>query len=96
MSAEPSGATPTQQALALLRSSLASEPLLSANALAALWREQKALLASLPPRYEEVLESLLARYESAALFGEESCSFSAGDLRTQLGLWLDKAERVLA
>jgi hypothetical protein len=80
------------QALARLRASLqGAQP--PAGALASMWRGEVALIASLPPRYGEVLESLLTRYESAALFGEESCSFSAGDLREQLGLWLDKAER---
>ena len=95
MMADQSAAGQAQQAIALLRSSLEREPALQAGELAVLWRAQTALLASLPPRYEEVLESLLARFESAALFGEESCSFSAGDLRTQLGLWLDKAARVI-
>lgn len=82
-------------ALARLRATLADASPLAATALAAQWRAEGALLAALPSRYGAVLESLLARFESAALFGEESCSFSAGDLREQLGLWLDKAERVL-
>jgi hypothetical protein len=82
-------------ALARLRATLAEASPLAATGLATRWRAEDGLLTALPPRYGEVLESLLARLESAALFGEESCSFSAGDLREQLGLWLDKAERVL-
>ncbi|MFM8546059.1 MAG: hypothetical protein ACKODB_00295 [Betaproteobacteria bacterium] len=86
--------TPHAESVARLRGSLATSPA-NAVALAALWRSEQALLGALPARYAEVLESLLTRFESGALFGEESCSFSAGDLREQLGLWLDKAERVL-
>jgi hypothetical protein len=76
-----------------LRASLASRE--AAPALIARWRAETALLAALPPRYGEVLESLLTRFESAAAFGEESCSFSVSDLTDQLSLWLDKAERQL-
>lgn len=81
------------ESFARLRASLSQSPAMPAGDLATLWRGQALLLAALPARYGDVLESLLARFESAALFGEESCSFSAGDLREQLGLWLDKAER---
>jgi hypothetical protein len=42
-----------------------------------------------------VLEALLSRLESAVMFGEESCSFSATDLRGELSVWLTKAERAL-
>jgi hypothetical protein len=35
---------------------------------------------------------LLDRLESSALFSEESCSFSHGDLLDSLALWMDKAE----
>jgi hypothetical protein len=55
------------------------------------WRAETGLVAALPPRFGEVLEAILTRLESAASFGEESCSFSVGDLRGQLSLWLDKA-----
>ena len=80
-------------ALLRLRASLTShEP---AALLMARWRSETELLGSLPPRYGEVLESLLTRFESAAAFGEESCSFSVNDLVGQLSLWLDKAERQL-
>ncbi|MEY2685055.1 MAG: hypothetical protein RJA09_2199 [Pseudomonadota bacterium] len=54
------------------------------------------LLAGLPPRYAEVWHGLLDRLESAALFTEESCSFSQGGLLANLQLWLDKAQGLLA
>lgn len=84
-----------RQSLQRLRQSLLDSPAPSADALARLWRGQTSLLSALPARYGEVLEALLTRYESAALFGEESCSFSADDLRAQLSGWLDKAARVI-
>jgi hypothetical protein len=54
------------------------------------------LRQALPPRYGEVLDQLLDRLESSALFTEDSCSFSQSDLRDSLGLWLDKARARLA
>ena len=78
-----------QQALARLRASLEQNAPLSQTLTQ--WREQTVLVAALPPRFGEVLETILTRLESAAAFGEESCSFSVGELRTQLSLWLDKA-----
>ncbi len=60
--------------------------------LIACWRSEPGLVAALPARFGEVLEQILTRLESAAAFGEESCSFSVGDLRQQLSVWLDKAE----
>lgn len=62
----------------------------------ALARATAPLLAALPPRYAEVWHTLLDRLESAALFTEESCSFSPSDLWANLALWLDKAEGQLA
>lgn len=59
-------------------------------------RAQQALLDALPPRYAEVLHGLLDRLESAALFAEESCSFSQTELLDSLQLWLDKAAQQLA
>ena len=82
-------------AIAELRALLALQPQRPAAQLAAEWRSQHALIEALPPRYGQVLESLLARLESAAMFGEESCSFSASDLRGELGVWLDRAEHAL-
>jgi len=63
----------------------------------ALVHEVRAQLASgglppaLPPRYAEVLDQLLDRLESSALFSEESCSFSQRDLIDALGQWLTRA-----
>lgn len=53
---------------------------------------QQTLAAALPPRFSEVLEQLLNRLESSALFTEESCSFSQQDLLDNLQLWIDKAQ----
>lgn len=58
-------------------------------------RGQQTLLQALPPRFDEVLQSLLDRLESSALFSEESCSFSQHDLLDSLQLWLDKASERL-
>jgi hypothetical protein len=60
------------------------------------WRAQNALLASLPPRYAQVMEDLLGRMEAGGLFPEESCSFSQEDLQANLAVWLDKAGQTLA
>lgn len=88
---------PTTQ-LATLQSALAQhrQGSLSASALGDLARGQKALRAALPPRYGEVLLSLLDRLEASALFTEESCSFSRSSLLDHLQAWVDKAGSVLA
>lgn len=62
---------------------------------ASAWQSQD-LLAALPQRYPTVLQELLNRLESSALFSEESCSFSQVDLLDSLQLWLQKAEQQLA
>ena len=49
----------------------------------------------MPPRFREVLEDLLVRLESSALFSEESCSFSQTDLLDSLQQWLEHAQRQL-
>ena len=67
----------------------------SPNVLIQQWRSDAALLA-LPEKFGVVLGNLLDRLESSALFSEESCSFSHGDLLDSLALWLDKAELRLA
>ena len=59
-------------------------------------RGDTVLLAALPPRYGEVLNNLLDRLESSALFTEESCSFSQGDLSGALQHWIDKAGDALS
>ncbi|MBA4193000.1 MAG: hypothetical protein C0451_00345 [Comamonadaceae bacterium] len=61
----------------------------------ALARDQPELLARLPPRYAEVLNGLLDRLESSALFDAESCSFSQRDLTDSMRLWLQKATALL-
>ena len=67
----------------------------------ALAREVRVLLArdalpgALPPRYAQVLDQLLDRLESSALFSEESCSFSQRDLLDGLAQWLSKAKATL-
>ena len=65
-------------------------------AFCAAWRQQQALLASLPPRYRDVMEDLLGRLESGSHFTEESCSYSQDDLLAALLDWLDKASLKLA
>lgn len=59
------------------------------------WRAQTNLLASLPARYTQVMEDLLARLESGSWFAEESCSFSQGDVHAHLAAWLDKARQTM-
>jgi len=46
---------------------------------------------ALPQRYVDVLERLLNQLESAALFTEESCSFSQADMVAALADWLNRA-----
>lgn len=56
------------------------------------WREAaKNHQPALPQRYQDVLERVLSQLESAALFTEESCSFSQGDMVDALGDWLARA-----
>jgi len=68
---------------------------LAAAELAQTLRGETALLARLPPRYAEALEEILVRLESAALFSEESCSFSQRDLVEALDTWLTRAQHQL-
>ncbi|MFT3857993.1 MAG: hypothetical protein QM742_11020 [Aquabacterium sp.] len=51
---------------------------------------------ALPQRYVDVLERILNQLESAALFTEESCSFSQQDMVAALGDWLAKAQALNA
>ena len=67
---------------------------LDATALAHGFRDTAAHWPGLPERYSQVLGQLLMQVESSALFTEESCSFSRGDLSDALGLWLAKARQV--
>lgn len=61
--------------------------------LASQWRQAaQAHQPALPDRYKEVLERVLSQLESSALFTEESCSFSQGDMVAALGDWLQRAQ----
>jgi hypothetical protein len=61
--------------------------------LARLWRDAaQAHDPALPDRYIDVLERLLNQLESAALFTEESCSFSQADMVGALSDWLARAQ----
>lgn len=51
---------------------------------------------ALPAKFGEVLDTLLDRMESAAMFGGESCSFSQDELVASLQVWIDKARERLA
>ena len=68
---------------------------ISASALGQQARAATTLLAALPPRYGEVLLSLIDRLEASALFTEESCSFSRSSLLDHLQAWVDKARSAL-
>jgi len=80
-----------RQALTDLRNNATSVQTFSTLA-----RAQDDLLQVLPPAFGPVWHQLLDRLESSALFTEESCSFSHGELLDSLALWLDKAELRLA
>ena len=60
-----------------------------------LWRSAAAQLG-LPERFGEVLDNVLDRLESGALFSEESCSFSQKDLLASLQVWAEKAQAQLS
>jgi hypothetical protein len=68
---------------------------LTVAAFSRLARDQTGLLASLPAKFEPVLQHVLDRLESSALFSEESCSFSQTELLDSLQQWLDHAQRQL-
>lgn len=60
--------------------------------LARQWRQAaQAHQPALPARYLEVLERVLSQLESSALFTDESCSFSQGDMIAALDDWLQRA-----
>lgn len=67
---------------------------LSAEALAQHFRAAAAAWPELPPRYSQVLERLLQPLDTAAMLGEESCSFSLAELSAALRQWLDHAARL--
>lgn len=88
--------TPQHQ-LATLASALQQlrDDTLGVAAFSHLAQNQNELLAALPPKFAPVLLQLLDRLESAALFSEESCSFSQKDLLDSLQQWLEHAQRQL-
>jgi len=51
----------------------------------------RTLLPALPPAFGPVLDGIEQRLQSAALFGEESCSFSLTDLHDAMATWIDRA-----
>lgn len=53
------------------------------------------LTSSLPPQFGEVLNNILDRLESSALFTEESCSFSQTGLLENLEVWIQKTNERL-
>jgi len=59
-------------------------------------RAALVLTSSLPPQFGEVLNNILDRLESSALFTEESCSFSQTGLLENLEVWISKAESRLS
>lgn len=66
---------------------------MSINDLARNWRDAVYTHEpALPQRYVDVLERVLNQLESAALFTEESCSFSQADMARALGDWLMRAQ----
>lgn len=64
---------------------------LSVHQLAEQAHRLQYLSAELPERFVTVLQGLLCRLESSALFSEKSCSFSQVDLLDSFEMWLDKA-----
>lgn len=59
-------------------------------------RASLVLASSLPPQFGEVLNNILDRLESSALFTEESCSFSQTGLLENLEVWIQKAQLRIA
>ena len=62
-------------------------------ALVAQWREVAHGL-NLPPRYVEVMETVLQSLESSALFDGHACGFDHPTLMAQLRQWLVACERL--
>lgn len=88
---------PAQHQLAALTDALQQlrGDTLAVAAFSRLAQNQTVLLAALPPQFATVLQQLLDRLESAALFSEESCSFSQKDLLDSLQQWLEHAQHQL-
>jgi exonuclease VII small subunit len=69
---------------------------LDAASLARACRAQTHVVSQLPAAFSNVLDDIVTRLEAGAMFSEESCSFSQGDLVAQLQIWLAKAQEKLA
>lgn len=54
-----------------------------------------SLVRALPPAYARAMDEIVTRFQSAALFSAESCSFSQEDLHNALSHWLEKARQKL-
>jgi len=65
---------------------------LGATALVSTWREAATGL-TLPPVFGQAMDELLRRMEMAAVFAQDSCSFSSTAITDQLGRWLEKAAK---
>jgi hypothetical protein len=92
---------PTSEALSQLQQLQSQLPQVLAGQLrtgelVATARHSTALTHALPEKYSLVLNDILDRLESSALFTEESCSFSQRDLLDSLTLWTEKAGKQLA
>jgi hypothetical protein len=69
---------------------------IDAVSLAKVCRGNADITTQLPDAFATVLDDIVIRLESGALFSEESCSFSQGDLVNELQIWLEKAQQKLA
>ncbi|MFJ5381181.1 hypothetical protein ACIPID_05890 [Cupriavidus sp. CER94] len=81
-----------QETLAVMRQALEAHlaGTLPAGELIARWRAAAPSL-TLPPVFGQAMEELLRRMEMAAVFAQDSCSFSSTAVTDQLQRWLDKA-----
>ncbi|WP_066738427.1 hypothetical protein [Cupriavidus sp. D384] len=81
-----------QETLAVMRQALDAHlaGTLPPGELIARWRAAAPSL-TLPPVFGQAMEELLRRMEMAAVFAQDSCSFSSTAVTEQLGKWLDKA-----
>ncbi len=89
----PQAAQELQAFTEQIQQALAGE--LRINVLVQTARENQTLVNALPEKYKRVLDDILDRLESSALFSEESCSFSQRDLLDSLKLWAEKAHKQL-
>ncbi|MGL4574860.1 MAG: hypothetical protein ACRCV9_08735 [Burkholderiaceae bacterium] len=69
---------------------------IDAASLAKVCRGNADITTQLPGAFATVLDDIVIRLESGAMFSEESCSFSQDDLVNELQVWLEKAQQKLA